>query len=124
MIIINWYFYFQGVLLDSRQIAVKKLSKTSGQGTIEFKNEIVLIAKLQHRNLVTLYGFCSEEQEKMLVYEYVPNKSLDYFLFGKILSIVIHFSLELKIHVYIIQLVYPLLICTLIKCPMLNCRHS
>jgi len=99
MIIINWYFYFQGVLLDGRQIAVKKLSKTSGQGTIEFKNEIVLIAKLQHRNLVTLYGFCSEEQEKMLVYEYVPNKSLDYFLFGKILLIVIHFSLELKIHV-------------------------
>jgi len=99
MIIINWYFYFQGVLLDGRQIAVKKLSKTSGQGTIEFKNEIVLIAKLQHRNLVTLYGFCSEEQEKMLVYEYVPNKSLDYFLFGKMLSIVIHFSLELNIHV-------------------------
>nr|KJB60904.1 hypothetical protein B456_009G330600 [Gossypium raimondii] len=73
---------YRGKLDDGREIAVKKLSQYSNQGKKEFENEAKLLARVQHRNVVNLLGYCIHGNEKLLVYEYVANQSLDKFLFS------------------------------------------
>ena len=73
---------FQGILPDGQEIAVKKLVGTAGHGLVQLHNEVLLLAELQHKNLVRLQGFYAHRDDTLLVYEYIKNGSLDNFLSG------------------------------------------
>ncbi|XP_041023455.1 putative receptor-like protein kinase At4g00960 isoform X3 [Juglans microcarpa x Juglans regia] len=88
---------YKGELPNGQEIAVKRLSKASQQGDLEFKNEVELVATLQHRNLVRLLGFCLEGKERLLVYEFVPNASLEKFIFDPNKSELMNWEMRNKI---------------------------
>lgn len=71
---------YKGVLSD-RFVAVKRISKGSQQGKKEYQSEVKVISQLRHRNLVQLIGWCHEKNELILVYEFMPNRSLDKHLY-------------------------------------------
>ncbi|KAH0894432.1 LOW QUALITY PROTEIN: hypothetical protein HID58_056861, partial [Brassica napus] len=85
---------YKGMFSDGQEIAVKRLSNTSGEGDIEIKNEIILLAKLRHRNLARLLGFCIKGEERLLVYEFIKNASLDRFIFEHRCQRIIHRDLK------------------------------
>ncbi|XP_022139898.1 receptor-like serine/threonine-protein kinase SD1-8 isoform X1 [Momordica charantia] len=88
---------YKGKLSSGQEIAVKKLAESSGQGLQEFKTEVLFISQLQHRNLVKLLGFCIQNEEILLIYEYMPNKSLDCFLFDDQMRCLLNWTMRIDI---------------------------
>ncbi|KAB2008478.1 hypothetical protein E1A91_D10G106000v1 [Gossypium mustelinum] len=89
-------YVHKGVLPNGKEIAVKSLKSGSGQGEREFQAEVEIISRVHHRYLVSLVGYCIARQQRMLVYEFLPNKTLEYHLHEKNLP-VMDFPTRLRI---------------------------
>ncbi|KAL4204994.1 hypothetical protein AMTRI_Chr01g112470 [Amborella trichopoda] len=74
---------YKGHLPDGREVAVKQLKAGGGQGEREFRAEVEIISRVHHRHLVSLVGYCIAEHHRLLVYEFVPNNTLEYHLHGR-----------------------------------------
>lgn len=74
---------FKGQSPDGKAVAVKQLKVGSGQGDREFKAEVEIISRVHHKHLVSLVGFCMSDRQRMLLYEFVPNKTLEHHLHSK-----------------------------------------
>ncbi|MCD9561214.1 hypothetical protein HAX54_020215 [Datura stramonium] len=88
---------YKGRLSDGEEIAVKRLSECSKQGVEEFQNEVSLASKLQHVNVLQLQGYCIKREEKILIYEYMPNKSLDFYLYDPVKSLKLDWETRIRI---------------------------
>ncbi|XP_010489552.1 PREDICTED: proline-rich receptor-like protein kinase PERK4 [Camelina sativa] len=89
-------YVHKGVLPSGKEVAVKSLKSGSGQGEREFQAEVDIISRVHHRYLVSLVGYCIADGQRMLVYEFVPNNTLEYHLHGKNLP-VMDFSTRMRI---------------------------
>ncbi|OAY26011.1 putative receptor-like protein kinase At4g00960 [Manihot esculenta] len=88
---------YKGVLPDGQVVAIKRLTTKSKQGEVDFKNEVMLVARLQHRNLVRLLGFCFERNERLLIYEFLTNSSLDHFIYDQEKRLLMDWNTRYKI---------------------------
>lgn len=82
----------KGVLPNGKEVAVKSLKAGSGQGEREFQAEVEIISRVHHRYLVSLVGYCISDTQRMLVYEYVPNKTLEFHLHGAFVFLISFFT--------------------------------
>ncbi|KAL2555111.1 proline-rich receptor-like protein kinase PERK15 [Forsythia ovata] len=76
-------YVHKGILHDGKEVAIKQLKAGSGQGEREFQAEVETISRVHHKHLVSLVGYCISGAERLLVYEFVPNKTLEFHLHGK-----------------------------------------
>lgn len=76
-------YVHRGVLPNGKEVAVKQLKTGSGQGEREFQAEVEIISRVHHKHLVSLVGYCMTGDKRLLVYEFVPNNTMEYHLHGK-----------------------------------------